>query len=726
VRICPLCRWRGADDEERCPVDGALLEPQTVQFANTSLVPLPRDFESTAPDVPGAVRAAATDELAGTLWDKRYRLRARIGEGRVGVVYRAEQLSVKRQVAIKLLHPVFASLPEFRARFEREAAAAGKATHPACAAVLDFGTFEGRLYLVMELVEGRLLSDRLRGGKMPVTEAVLITRQILGALRHAHRLGLVHGDVKPANIMLCDTPQTGAQVKLLDLGLGGGPVDERGIGCTMATFVGPLAKLQSARPGAGPAPNSPEFTERTQVDHELAFAREAREESLALPLRGDPGYLSPEQILGVPVDARCDLYAVGVVLFEMAAGCHPFAGRDERALLSAHLETVPPRLRELCPKASLALDAVVDRSLAKDPQDRFQTADEIIAALIKTREARGLMVEACSEARAGSPQAEAGGSPPGPEVGRDPATEVSTARRGSPEYSARSGAPTEADPLVGQVIDGRYRVMHRVGAGGAGVVYQARHLQLGRLVAIKVLHAIFATLPEFRLRFEREALAASRVNHPAAVSIFDFGFFHGQPYLVMEYLRGTLLSARLRADRMSSARAVVITRQILGALRHMHQEGLVHRDIKPANIMLSVQKGTGTRLKLLDFGLAKDLARTMVGDLTVPGIVFGTPGYLSPEQAAGLEVDARSDLFSLGIVLYEMLYGMRDRATLPADGGWQLEAAAFRRTDGRPEPKVSRELQAVLTRSLEYDPALRFQTADEFIQAIVSVPDVRA
>jgi serine/threonine-protein kinase len=211
-----------------------------------------------------------------------------------------------------------------------------------------------------------------------------------------------------------------------------------------------------------------------------------------------------------------------------------------------------------------------------------------------------------------------------------------------------------------------------------------------------------------------------------AVSIYDFGFCHGQPYLVMEYLRGTQLSAHLRAEQMSPARAVLLTRQILGALRQIHRQGIVHRDIKPANIMFCTPTGTGPLVRLLDFGLAKDLARTMVGELTVPGIVFGTPGYLSPEQAAGAPLDGRSDLYSLGIVLYEMLYGMRDPNTLLSNRAWRLETAGFLRADGRPAPTVSRELQATLARTLEHDPARRFQTADELIAAIVAVPDVQA
>jgi serine/threonine protein kinase len=237
----------------------------------------------------------------------------------------------------------------------------------------------------------------------------------------------------------------------------------------------------------------------------------------------------------------------------------------------------------------------------------------------------------------------------------------------------------EADPLVGAIIDGRYRVKARLGQGGVGAVYEGEHVETRRPVAVKVLHAIFSGTDEFHRRFEREARAASKLTHPSCVSVIDFGRVEriepltvgekllGIPYLVMEFVRGKSLADRLdRAGdkserRLPATEAVVIARGVLSALKHAHGLGIVHRDIKPANIMLVEDGGTGLVVKLLDFGLAKMVGETETSNepLTQAGMVFGTPAYLSPEQASGKPADTRSDVYALGIVLYEMVAGRR-------------------------------------------------------------------
>ena len=305
-----------------------------------------------------------------------------------------------------------------------------------------------------------------------------------------------------------------------------------------------------------------------------------------------------------------------------------------------------------------------------------------------------------------------------------------------------SGA-AEKDVLVGATIDGRYRVKARLGHGGVGAVYEGEHVETGRPVAVKVLHAVFAGTEEFHKRFEREARAASRLTHPSCVSVIDFGRVDrveplasgekllGIPYLVMEYVRGKSLAERIETAperRLPPTEAVVIARGVASALRHAHGLGIVHRDIKPANIMLVEDGGTGLLVKLLDFGLAK-----MVGEsdndgsepLTQAGMVFGTPGYLSPEQASGKPADARSDLYALGVVLYELVAGRRP--FLRKD---PLDVVRDHLQTLPPPPRsfgaqISSELEACILRALAKDPKGRWQSAEELSHALAATPEVR-
>ncbi|HEX4460780.1 MAG TPA: protein kinase [Polyangia bacterium] len=309
---------------------------------------------------------------------------------------------------------------------------------------------------------------------------------------------------------------------------------------------------------------------------------------------------------------------------------------------------------------------------------------------------------------------------------------VTETMRGKTSATGKRETP---DPLPGAILDGRYRVRQRLGQGGVGAVYEGEHVETHRPVAIKVLHAIFAGTGEFHKRFEREARAASKLSHPACVSVIDYGRIErvepvhvgekllGVPYLVMELVRGQSLAERL-TQPMTAPEAVVIARGVASALKHAHGLGIVHRDIKPANVMLVDGSGTGFVVKLLDFGLAK--VANDDGDheqLTQAGTVFGTPGYLSPEQAGGLPADARSDLYALGIMLYELVTGRR-----PFVRKDPIEVVKDHLHTPPPSPRtlgapISSELEAVILRALAKDPAARWQTADEFSRALAETPE---
>ena len=225
---------------------------------------------------------------------------------------------------------------------------------------------------------------------------------------------------------------------------------------------------------------------------------------------------------------------------------------------------------------------------------------------------------------------------------------------------AASPSPSSDDPFeLGSVLDGRYRIDALLGTGGMGRVYRAEHTKIGKWVAIKVLHADLGRNREAAQRFQREAIASGRLDHPNIVGVTDFGVLDdGACYLVMEVLEGESLGDRLARDhRIHWVEAIDILRGVLNGLRHAHERGVVHRDIKPDNIYLAHKDGDPV-IKILDFGIAKLYAGTDEDPAsTRAGLTVGTPAYLSPEQAVGGEITPKSDLYSASIVLYEMLAG---------------------------------------------------------------------
>jgi serine/threonine-protein kinase len=215
-------------------------------------------------------------------------------------------------------------------------------------------------------------------------------------------------------------------------------------------------------------------------------------------------------------------------------------------------------------------------------------------------------------------------------------------------------AASDGDSLIGTIVDGRFEVLSLLGEGGMGVVYRVRHRVLGREFALKALRADIAREEHLGARFLREAQSAASINHPNVCEITDFGELDGpRPYFVMELLTGDSLSAILQRDKLSIGRVVDLSEQVARALDAAHRAGVVHRDLKPDNIIVELTP-TEERVKVVDFGLAQIAGHSR---LTRPGIVFGTPHYMSPEQASGGDVDQRADIYALGVMMYEMLTG---------------------------------------------------------------------
>ena len=288
-------------------------------------------------------------------------------------------------------------------------------------------------------------------------------------------------------------------------------------------------------------------------------------------------------------------------------------------------------------------------------------------------------------------------------------------------YCARCGAPV-SDPLIGIVVGERYRIVSRLGVGGMGVVYRAEHTMMRRDLAIKVLLSELSGRDEFARRFEREAESASRLGHPNIIAVTDFGRMpDGSLFLAMEYLAGASLTSVISEGPVRRPRALGIIRQILRALDHAHAAGVIHRDLKPDNIMLVERDGHPDVVKILDFGIAKVTAPLSGQEaLTQAGVIFGTPEYLSPEQALGEPVDGRSDLYAAGIILYEMLVGRR-----PFEADEKVKIISMHLAHAPPRMRevnaavdVPPALEQVVMQALEKHRENRFASATAFLQAL--------
>lgn len=277
-----------------------------------------------------------------------------------------------------------------------------------------------------------------------------------------------------------------------------------------------------------------------------------------------------------------------------------------------------------------------------------------------------------------------------------------------------------ADPMLGRILDGRFRIVDTIGQGGMGAVYKAVQLQMDRVCAIKVLSAGALDREAASARFRREARMTSRIDSPNAVTIYDFGEAEpGLLYLAMEYIEGESLAHLLeREGTLPLARVLSITNQIARALGAAHSLGIIHRDLKPANIMLTCKNGENEVVKVLDFGIAKSLSEGNADNLTQTGLLLGTPTYMSPEQVLGESVDSRSDVYSLAIIVYQML-----SAQVPFRGD-NLRTLMMKRLNTEPTslramvPSIPEAVERVVMAGLSRDLESRIADVQTFAAAL--------
>ena len=608
----------------------------------------------------------------------KYHLLGPLAQGGMGALYLAVtgDRGLERMMVIKTVLPHLADA-EYVARFRDEAKVVVKLSHGNLIPVFDAGQVDGELFLAMDFVEGRDLRaiwNRCARERVafPVDIAVYIVKELCRGLAYAHSvpdLQLVHRDISPPNILVSYT----GEVKLTDFGLASSTL-----------------KLEKTAPGI---------------------------------IYGKVAYMSPEQARGEKLDGRSDQYATAIVLWELLTGRQLFPPGKEQPQDLLQRARNPEVLRpsRKAPRVPAELDDIVVRALAADKDGRYPTCDEMRQALQgwlavnapttdSTRMAEFLRElfttditteRAEREAMLGNVRRRAMTLPPTDELrqlleksdgyhtGGDSmaATAVRTpgsvGRRSSDRGDAlldrrkpndrRGGAatavmtdpepqPSDSQPILGLIVDGRYRVVELVGEGGMGKVYLAEHVDIGKRVALKVLHPSYSRMPDLVERFRREARAASKIGHPHIVDVTDSGTTaDGSAYFVMEYLEGVELGSVIeREGALEVGRAVRITQQICRALSAAHTSGIIHRDLKPENVFLTIRDGTTDFVKVLDFGIAKttEAEEARERKLTSPGMAMGTPEYMAPEQAAGRPADQRCDVYALGAILYEMLTGV--------------------------------------------------------------------
>ncbi|MGE0398044.1 MAG: serine/threonine protein kinase, partial [Kofleriaceae bacterium] len=650
---------------------------------------------------------------------------------------------LERLMVIKTVLPHLADA-EYVARFRDEAKVVVKLSHGNLIPVFDAGLVGGELFLAMDFVEGRDLRavwNRCAKKQVafPIDVAVYIVKELCRGLAYAHsypELNLVHRDVSPPNVLVSYT----GEVKLTDFGLASSTL-----------------KLEKTAPGiiyGKVAYMSPEQARGEKLDgrSDMYAAAIVLWELLTGRQLFPPGKDQPQDLLTraknpevmrpskraprVPVEldeicvkalasaresryANCDEMRMALQTWLAQHAPTTDGTRMSTFLQELFAEDIQ---RERNERAEM-LARVRTRALTLPPTDELrQMIEKSDKVDIGSLNALGLHAknppvrQPGSTGRRATDRNEEGQDrrkAPDRRDGQRLASPTAEEASGAAAAAAFALADEEAEvDLVGKTVDGRYHVIELIGEGGMGKVYLAEHVEIGKRVALKVLHPSYSRMPDLVERFRREARAASKIGHPNIVDVTDSGTTSdGSVYFVMEYLEGVELGSVIeREGAIDIARALKISSQICRALAAAHAQGIVHRDLKPENVFLITRDGAADVVKVLDFGIAKTTEAEAARErrLTSPGMAMGTPEYMAPEQAAGRPADARCDVYALGAIMYEMTTG-----TPPYSGDNFMEILTKKATQDPPPPntvrheipsQVSDLVQAAMARNPDHRP----------------------
>lgn len=643
----------------------------------------PQQNSSARPAV--AVPAPGLEISEGSLPRRfgRLTLLKRLARGGMGEVYLASTGGIEgaeRACVVKIIRREHAADASFRARFLDETRIQAQLQHPGVAQILEAATTEDDCpYAVVEYVEGRHLGEVLTrcaqlGVRLAWEDATAIAIALADALVHVHErtdvsgrpLEIAHRDLSPQNVMV----GYGGDLKLIDFGTARGE------------------------------------NRRCRTVSGVVYAK--------------PGYVAPEVANQTPGGVPADLYAFGVIFWETVAGRRFLQGNaaEHQAAIARGELALPPIAAEV--GAPPELDAIVARLTALEVVDRYPSARAALVDLVSLLKRGASLANGDRSVRGRIAHTMQRLYPAEPARSRaDFARRAAQARRLTPkEHGVPAPSPvpprTEIESAEGLLPGTRYRLVRPLAVGAMGEVFEACHVDLGRPAALKVLPRAASASAERRQRFRTEARAIARLAHDNLVTLHDFGIAaDGRFYYAMELLEGESLETCLRRGPLDWRRAVEVAVQACSALEAAHGTGVIHRDITPANLFLT-SKGI---VKLLDFGVAR-FVTDPASDVEGQPAVTGTPEYMAPEQAAGVEADERADIYALGAVLYEMVTGLpphllgpRESLNVPALLTAKISATPVPPRACVPERELPASLDRIIVQALAREPQRRFQSA---------------
>jgi serine/threonine protein kinase len=619
--------------------------------------PYPDEFAFCPVD--GAELEDAGVYAVGTTIRNKYRILAQVGRGGMGHVYKALHLHFNEVRALKVMDSALTERKEFVTRFLREAFVARRLQHPHAVRVDDVDqTEDGRYCIVMEFIDGRMLRDVLQPEEpLPLARACSIIMQAASALDASHQLGIIHRDIKPENIALIKC-EDGDLVKVLDFG---------------------ITKLREGR-----------LKEEAGV-----LSLSATSTVFAM---GTPEYMSPEQILQKELDGRSDLYSLGVVFYEMLTGHLPFHAESQAEWFLAHVGEPPRPFDEQAagsrPPAGIA--ALVMSMLEKDPQRRPANGAAVIEA-----------IEACKKEIAAA---------------LTPNTQATLRIAAERRTTGCTTAPAFFDGWQrGSLIGQRYKILDQVAEVRMGPIYTAMDSGNGSVCVLKLVTPWNIPTADLINQLSEYYQRMQRFQHPHVVRTLELGQAEdGVLFLVSEYVPGANLRQVIRQETpLAISRASRIVWEVAFALDAGQQLGMVHGDIKPEHILLT-GAAKSEQAKLLDFSLdrVKD-ALPELSDSDLPSVLLAPLHYMPPEKVSGQPYLPASDIYSLGIVFYEMLTGRR-----PFEGSGievalrQVQETPVSVDQIRPELNISPGVARVVMEMIRKDPADRTSNARTVMEQI--------